>query len=192
MGSPSHRRMIVMKRLLILLLLCLPAAAMAGTWHVEPASSSLGFDGSFQGQAFHGRFKQFSATIDYDPDDLATARFDVTVNLASVDTQSAARDQALTGSDFFAVSQYPQAHFVTRSFSRNADGRVVAHGTLTMRGISQPVDLDVDFRPSANGATLDVTTTVPRLAFKLGASDDWAGISKKIKVHGHLVLSKAS
>src|SRR5699024_10135084 len=136
MGSPSHRRMIVMKRLLILLLSCLPAVALAGTWQVEPAASRLGFDGSFQGQPFHGRFKQSSAAIDDDPDALATASFDVTVNLASVDTQSAARDQALTGSDFFAVSKYPQAHYATRSFSRNGDDQVVAHGTLTIRGIS--------------------------------------------------------
>lgn len=177
-----------MKRLLILLLLCIPAVAMGKTWQVDQAHSTLGFDGSFQGQAFHGQFRHFTATIAFDPADLSTARFDVLVNLASVDTQSAERDQTLTGSDFFAVSQYPKAHFVTQSFSKNADGQVIAHGTLTLRGISQPVDLKVDFKPGQNGATLDVTSDVSRLAWKLGASDDWNGISKQIHVRAHMVL----
>ncbi|HET7301330.1 MAG TPA: YceI family protein [Oleiagrimonas sp.] len=177
-----------MKRLLILLLLCIPAVAMGKTWQVDQAHSTLGFDGSFQGQAFHGQFKHFNADITFDPADLSTARFDVLVNLASVDTQSAERDQALTGSDFFAVSQYPKAHFVTRSFSKGADGQVVAHGTLTLRGISQPVDLKVDFKPGHDGATLDIASDVSRLDWKLGASDDWNGISKQIHVRAHLIL----
>lgn len=177
-----------MKRLLVLLLLLLPAIAFGKTWQVDAAHSTLGFDGSFQGAAFHGVFKHFNAAIDYDPADLTHARFDVKIKLASVDTQSAERDQTLTGSDFFAVSQYPKAHFVTQSFSKNADGQVIAHGTLTLRGISQPVDLTVDFKPGQSGATLDIASDVSRLNWKLGANDDWNGISKQIHIRAHLVL----
>lgn len=177
-----------MKHLLILLLLCIPAVAMGKTWQVDQARSKLGFDGSFQGQAFHGQFKKFSADITFDPANLSAAHFDVRVDLASVDTQGSERDQTLTGSDFFAVAKYPQAHFVTQSFSKGADGKVIAHGTLTLRGISQPVDLTVDFKPGTNGATLDVSSDVARLDWKLGAGDDWNGISKQIHVRAHLLL----
>lgn len=179
---------ILMKRLLVLLLLLLPAIAFGKTWQVDTTHSTLGFEGSFQGEAFQGQFKKFTANIAFDPADLSTARFDVHVHLASVDTQSAMRDQTLTGGDFFNVSQFPEAHYVTQSFSKNADGQVIAHGTLTLRGIRQPVDLKVDFKPTPGGATLDATSDVARLDWKLGANDDWNGISKQIHIRAHLIL----
>ncbi len=177
-----------MKRLLAVLLFLVPALALGKTWQVQPAQSHLGFQGSFQGDAFEGRFKTFDATIVYDPADLAGARFDVEVDLASVDTQSAERDQTLKGTDFFDVADHPRAHFVTESFRKQADGTVLAHGTLQLRDATRPVDLAVDFRPDGDRATLDVTTDLSRLDYGLGEGGDWDGISKTIKVSGHLVL----
>lgn len=177
-----------MKRLLILLLFFVPALALGKTWQMDQAQSTLGFEGSFQDQPFEGTFKDFDAVIHYDPSDLSTASFDVHISLTSVDTQSPERDQALAGSDFFDVTRYPKAHFVTRSFDKASNDKVIAHGTLTLHGISQPVDLEVDFKPGENGATLDVSTDLSRLDYKLGASDDWNDISRRIRVRGHLVL----
>lgn len=169
-------------------LLLLPLAASAKTWTVVPAHSTLGFTGSYQGGPFKGVFKHFDAHIVYDAAHLDQARFDVSVKLASVDTQSRERDQSLTGGDFFDVTQFPTAHFVTHSFSTGADGRVTAHGTLTLRGVSKPVMLHVVFKPTATGATLDVDTTLNRKAFNLGTSSDWDEIAIPVSVHGHLAL----
>jgi polyisoprenoid-binding protein YceI len=98
-----------MKRLLIALTLLLPALASAHDWQVDAAHSTLGFSGEYQDGPFHGTFKHFTAKIAYDPADLAHARFDVEVDLASVDTQSAERDQTLAGSDFFDTAKTPKA-----------------------------------------------------------------------------------
>ena len=180
-----------MKRLptmLLLLLSSLPLAAVAKDWQVDAAQSTLGFRGDYQGEAFDGTFKRFDARIRYDAADPASAKFDVEVDLSSVDTQSSERDETLAGSDFFDTGKYPKAHFVTQSFATGADGSVTAQGTLTLHGISKPVTLAVEFTPAAGGATLDVDTTLDRLAFGLGQSDDWADIGKTVTVHGHLVL----
>jgi hypothetical protein len=48
----------------------------------------------------------------------------------------------------------------------------------------------VDFKPKGDEATLDVDTTLERLAFKLGTADDWKGISRRIAVHAHLLLHR--
>ncbi|RAP58471.1 YceI family protein [Oleiagrimonas sp. MCCC 1A03011] len=182
-----------MKRLLPLFLLAaLPLAAHAANWKVDTAKSTLGFSGSYQGDAFHGVFKQFDAAIRYDPQHLDAAKFDVTVKLASVDTQSAERDQTLTGSDFFDTGDYATAHFVTTAFHRAADGNVTADGTLDLHGVKRPVTLKVIFKTNGGDATLDVDTTLNRLDFKLGASADWDAISKKIPVHAHLLLHTGS
>ena len=176
------------KPLVTLILLALPMAAAAHDWTVVADKSTLNFSGSYQDAPFKGRFRQFKADIRYDPADLGSARFDVTVNLGSVDTQSDERDQTLEGSDFFATANYPQAHFVTRSFERDGDGKVIAHGTLDLHGKQQPVDLHVDFSTQGEGAVLEVSTTLDRLDYGLGASDDWNDITRQIPVHAHLML----
>jgi polyisoprenoid-binding protein YceI len=174
--------------ILFLLLLSLPLVAFASNWQVDAAHSTLGFTGQYQGDAFHGTFKRFEAKIRYDPADLTTAAFDVTVDLGSVDTQSSERDETLTGTDFFDVANTPQARFVSHAFARGADGSITAQGTLTLHDVSKPVTLKVTFTPGAGGATLDVDTTLNRLDFNLGSSDDWVDIGKTVAVHAHLQL----
>jgi polyisoprenoid-binding protein YceI len=173
---------------LSLLLLSLPLAAFAKDWQVDATHSTLAFTGNYQGDAFHGTFKRCDAKINYDPANLATAAFDVTVDLGSVDTQSSERDETLTGTDFFDVASTPQARFVSHSFARGADGSITAQGMLTLHDVSKPVTLKVTFTPASGGATLDVDTTLNRLDFNLGSSDDWTDIGKTVAVHAHLQL----
>ncbi|MGA9421028.1 MAG: YceI family protein [Rhodanobacteraceae bacterium] len=180
-----------MLRIAFATLLLLPLTVNARDWTTDAAHSTLGFSGTYQGGPFDGAFKKFEATIRYDPDHLAAAKFDVTVETASVDTQSSERDQTLAGSDFFDTGKFPTAHFVTTSFRRDADGGVQAAGTLTIRGSSQPVTLQLNFAATGNDATLDVAATLDRLDFGLGRGADWADIGKQVKVHGHLLLHGA-
>lgn len=177
-----------MLRILVLCVLLLPSLAFARDWQVDAAHSTLGFKASYQGDGFEGHFKAFKAAIAYDAADLATARFDVTVDLASVDTRASERDDTLKGSDFFAVGKYPQARFVTESFSKAADGSVSANGKLTIRDKTAPVTLKVKFVQNGDAATLDVDTVLKRADYGLGAGSDWVDISAEVPVHGHLIL----
>jgi polyisoprenoid-binding protein YceI len=163
-------------------------ATHARDWRVDPAASSLGFKGSYQGDPFEGRFKAFEAAIRYDASRLSDAKFDVSVDLASVDTESAERDDTLAGSDFFDSGRFPKARFVTDSFTTRPDGSVVASGKLTIRDITKPVTLDVKFAEREGGATLDVDTVIRRADFGLGSGSDWSDIGAEVPVHGHLVL----
>lgn len=176
-------------RIFILFLLLLPVAAIARDWNVDMSRSSIGFDGTYQGGAFAGKFGKWNAAIAYDENELAQAKFDVTVTLSSVDTGSSERDQTLATADFFDTAAFPQAHFVSDRFHRGADGAVIANGSLTIRGQQAPVALKVRFAVSNGVTTLDVATTLNRLDFGLGSSSDWADISRDIHVHGHLVLT---
>jgi polyisoprenoid-binding protein YceI len=169
--------------------LVLPIAAQARDWQTDAAQSTLTFKGSYQGEAFEGKFKKFDAAVSYDEADPSKAKFDVKVDLASVDTASSERDDSLKGSDFFDLKKFPQAHFVTASFAKGPDGAVTATGTLTIRDQTKPVTLKVKFAATGDKATLDVDTTLKRLDFGLGAGKDWADISADIPVHGHLVLT---
>ena len=172
----------------VLLLLLLPLTCLARDWQVDMAKSTLTFSGTYQGGPFTGKFRKFDAAISYDETDLSKSKFDVKIDVTSVDTQSSERDDTLRTADFFDTAKYPQAHFVTDSFERDGAG-VLAKGTLTIRETSKPVMLKVQFAASAAGTTLDADTTLNRLDFGLGTSNDWADIGKDIGVHGHLVLT---
>lgn len=178
-----------MRNSALFLALLLPLAASARDWQADAATSTLTFKGTYQNEAFAGRFKKFDAAISYDEADLAKAKFDVKIDVASVDTASAERDDSLKGEDFFDRKKFPQAHFVTSSFAKSADGSVTAQGTLTIRDQSKPVTLKVKFAANGDKATLDVDTTLKRLDFDLGTSKDWAEIGADVPVHGHLALT---
>ena len=181
-----------MKRLAIILLLALvlPGTAAAADYTMQPASSTLGFSNTFQGEAFQGHFEQWTAAIRYDPANLAASKFDVTVQLASVKTGDSDRDSALPGEAFFDAAKFPQAHFVTTGFRRSGN-QVIADGTLTLRGVSKPVSLQVNFAPRVGGATLDVSGAVQRLDFGVGSGEyaDTSVIGAEVKITAHLQLA---
>lgn len=164
--------------------------ALAQTWQIDAAHSTLTFTNTYQNVQYSGRFRRFDAKIEYDPQDLAHARFDVTVDITSLDTQNSERDHAAFGTDFFDAAKFPRAHFVTTAFRKAADGDVLADGRLTLRGITKPVTLVVKFVPDGATATLDVTTSVKRLDFGIGIGQwsDPSMIGNGVSVHGHLLL----
>src|SRR6185312_8931868 len=98
---------------LILVLVCGSVALAATKWTVQPKESKLTFVGIQQGAEFTGVFERFTADIQFDPQDLAGSRFDVKIETASAKTRDDDRDSTLLSDDFFAVKQYPTAHYVT-------------------------------------------------------------------------------
>lgn len=172
----------------MLAMLALPA--MAKSWQVDAAHSTLTFTNTYQTVTYTGQFHRFNAKIEYDPNDLAHAKFDVTIDISSLDTRNGERDHAALGADFFDVGKFPEAHFVTTAFHKSTDGKVVADGTLTLRGITKPVALFVRFVPNGDAATLDVSAQVRRLDFGIGAGEwaDPAMIGDGVTVRGHLQL----
>jgi polyisoprenoid-binding protein YceI len=178
------------RRLSVLALaLALPLAASAADYKVGPGST-LGFSGKFQGQQFDGSFGKFDAAISYDAANLATSKFDVTVDVSTAKTGDGDRDAALPGPDFFDTKKFATAHYVTTGFSKNAKGDIIANGNLTLHGVTKPVALKVAFSPNAGGARLSVTGTLKRLDFGVGSGEykDTSTIADEVLVNGSLNL----
>lgn len=166
-----------MNRLSLIALLALGLASTvalaAGPRPVDTARSTLGFAGVADGEAFTGRFGRFDAEIVFDPAALDAARFDVRIALASADTANPERDATLKGAEFFNVAAAPEARYTATRFRALDDGRFAADGTLTLNGATQPVTLTFRWTPDGDGAVLDGSATLDRLAFNVGGGD-WA------------------
>lgn len=161
----------------------LRAAETSNSYVADSGASRLEFTGVQAGAEFKGSFHKFSATIDFAPDALASAHFDVQIDLNSVDTMDKDRDQTMRGPDIFDVAHFPTAHFVTRSFAKTAAG-FNAMGTLTLHGVTKDVPLDFKFVTAPGGAKLEGTATLKRLDFGVGQGDwkntEWVADAVKV------------
>jgi polyisoprenoid-binding protein YceI len=159
-------------------------AGAAGSFAADPATSKLEFTGVQAGAEFKGVFHKFTASIDFSPDALAAAKFDVVIDLGSEDTMDKDRDGTIRGADVFDVAHYPTAHYVARSFVKTAAG-YTASGSLTMRGVTKNVAVAFKFTPAVAGsATLSGTAELKRLDFGVGQGDwksaEWVADAVKV------------
>ena len=111
-----------------------------GTWTIEPAHTEVGFSVRHLGLSkVRGRFNNFSGTVTV-ADDLAACAVEATVDLASVDTNNADRDNHLRSTDFFDVETHPTMSFASTSVSESS-----MSGDLTINGVTKPVTFDLEF-----------------------------------------------
>ncbi len=160
-----------------------PAAAAPAAYVADAGQSRLQFTGIQAGAQFKAVFHKFTALVDFSPDALAAAHFDVTIDLASVDSGDKDRDGTMRGADIFDVGHFPTAHYVTRSFAKTAGG-YSAQGALTLHGVTKDVNVDFQFTPAGSGAKLTGSTALKRLDFGVGQGDwkntEWVGDTVKI------------
>jgi polyisoprenoid-binding protein YceI len=147
-----------MRILAFLLIAALPLMARAAdipTWKIDTAKSNLIFSGTQQGAGFEGKFTDFSGTIKFDPDKPAGAGGTVTVTMSSATTNSPDRDQYLGQDAWFAADKFPTATYAITGIEKIANNQFVAHGNLTIRDKTMPLNLPFTFSLDiGTGATI--------------------------------------
>ena len=123
------------------------------TWAIDPAHSFAEFAVKHMMVATaKGRFTRLEGTIQFDEANPAAASVTASIDLASVDTGNAQRDEHLRTDDFFSAEQYPVATFrSTRVEPVDAD-RAKVYGELTIRDVTRGVVLDVEFEGQGEDA----------------------------------------
>jgi polyisoprenoid-binding protein YceI len=168
------------------------AAGPATSYTADPGASRLEFIGVQAGAEFKGSFRKFTAAVDFAPDSLASARFDVQIDLNSLDTMDKDRDKTMRGPDIFDIAHFPTAHYVTRSFTKTAAG-YSAVGALTLHGVTKDVPIDFQFVSAAGQSKIEGTAKLKRLEFGVGQGDwkstEW--VKDEVKVAFSLVLKPA-
>lgn len=118
----------------------------ASTWTIDPAHSTVEFAVKHMMiTTVRGRFSQVEGSISpVDGGWKAVARIDA----ASIDTRADQRDAHLRSADFLDVENHGEITFESRpvkiDFSKTGD-RFRLPGTLSIRGVSREVELDVTY-----------------------------------------------
>jgi polyisoprenoid-binding protein YceI len=71
------------------------------------------------------------------------------IQAASIDTRNAERDAHLRSNDFFAMDTYPEIRFESTEVAQDSPSEFKVTGDLTLRGITKPVTIDLDYTGSA-------------------------------------------
>ena len=113
-----------------------------GTWKVDAAHSSVTFSVKHMGIAnVRGRFVEFDGALDV-RDNLADGRIYGTVQVASIDTGDAKRDEHLRSADFFDVEHFPEITFESTRVEAIDEERTRVVGNLTMHGVTHEIVLE--------------------------------------------------
>jgi polyisoprenoid-binding protein YceI len=122
----------------------LPEGLTPGVWTLDMSHSEIGFSVRHAGiSKVRGRFNEASAEARV-RDSLADASLHATVKTASFDSGDSNRDGHVRGPDFFDVENYPEMTFRATSVRGEGEDYVLT-GDLTIRGVTKPVDLEVEF-----------------------------------------------
>ena len=115
-----------------------------GAWVVDPGHAEVAFVGRhLMLTKARGRFTGVDATIRI-ADDPNDTEITAVIDMASVNSGDATRDDHLRSGDFFDVERHPQAVFrSTRIDWNGAAGTMV--GDLTIKDVTRQVELTVDY-----------------------------------------------
>lgn len=184
-----------MRRFLIpaaLALLASPAVA-ADRYVVDYDRSAVKFIATQSGREFTGEFEKFTADITFSAEDLAGSTVVATIDLTSVDAGSGDRNDALPGSAWFNTKKFPNAVFAAKDFARGDEGRFVASGSLSLKGVSRPVVLPFTLTEKDGETHMVGKTALTRTDFNVG-SGQWASgdtVGLEVEVIVELVARKA-
>jgi polyisoprenoid-binding protein YceI len=92
-----------------------------------------------------GQFKAYDAKLKIDPKDFSRSTFEGTIDVASVDTGNSQRDDHLRTNDFFDAPNHPKIRFKSTRIEDKGGSEYVVHGDLTIRGVTKPIALEVEF-----------------------------------------------
>ena len=123
-----------------------------GTWVLDPSHSDVSFTVRHLMVAkVRGTFADVSGTISIHPDDELKSAVEATIGIGSVDTRDEKRDAHLRSADFFDAEQHPTMTYRSTGLRRVGEGRYTVDGELTLRGVTRPVELDLEL----NGVSSD-------------------------------------
>lgn len=179
-----------MHHFLLIALFFTTSIAHATQYTVQQDKSTITFAGQHAGQPFEGVFENWQADIVFDPTNLDQSRISATIDVSTALTGNAMYDRTLPKTDWFDTANHPQATFKsTKIAKQQAENQYIAQGQLTLKGISQPLNLPFTLEEQENGVLATSTFAVNRLDYNIGKQSDpqaeWVAEEIKLRLTLH-------
>jgi len=147
-----------------------------------------------------GSFNKFDGKIVTNGDDFNDAKVTFEIDVKSIDTNQAQRDEHLQNGDFFAADLYPTITFVSTSFVNTGGSDYKMGGNLTLRGVTKPITLDVEYGGSQNSGQgvlkhgFEITGIINRMEFGMTwnilTDTGGLGLGENVKLIANIQVSE--
>jgi len=170
--------------------------APAGNWSADPVHSHVSFEVRHAGvNTFRGGFADFSATLTGGDE----PALEGLARVASVDVKDEQLNGHLQTPDFFDAQRYPEIAFRATALRRLEGDRVRATGELTVKGVTQPIELTGTIAPAPSvdpfgrerlGLRLDATIDRTAYGVSWNAPNQGGGdyVGNEVKLIAELAL----
>jgi polyisoprenoid-binding protein YceI len=185
-----------------LVAVALGASAMADTWNIDKAHSSVGFSvRHLVISKTKGTFVDFTGMVEFDGKNLDKASVQAIVQMASVNTDDEKRDEHLRAPDFFDAEKYPTMTFKSTKIIPGDDNEFEMIGNLTIKDVTKEVSFEGEFSgvmddPWGNTrAGFSAETTINRQDFNVAwenkLQDGSLVVGNDVKIELEIELIKA-
>lgn len=121
------------------------------TWAIDPMHSEVLFKVKHLViSTVTGSFKTFTGTAITDGENFDNAAIQFSLDVNSIDTRQESREAHLKSADFFDAELFPDIRFTSTSFTKTDDDQYKMKGDLTMKGVTKPVVLNVEYGGTEN------------------------------------------
>ena len=141
-----------------------------------------------------GRFNDFEATLDFDPQNPTAMELTGVVAANSIDVNNTDFQNTLQESDWLDSERFPQIVFASESVTVTDDNQFAVNGTLSMRGISKPLILEARFNGGADNIItrkytigFQANAKILRSEFGMDTFTAFAGDEIDIELHGEFL-----
>lgn len=161
-----------------------------GTWVIDPAHSEIAFTIRHLMSKVRGAFTEFEGSLTIgatQAESSATAQ----IQIGSIDTRNSQRDEHIRSAEILDLASHPTMRFVSKGVRVDGD-RYLLDGELTVRQVTRPVTLEVEFNGvgtdpwGGTRAGFSATTTINRkdfgVEFNIPLQGDRALLSDKLDV----------
>ena len=120
--------------------------AQSAQWGFDATHSTVRFSVSHMLiSEVEGIFSSYSGVVKTTKADFSDAQVNFTIDVSSIDTDDADRDDHLRGEDFFDVEKYPEIRFVSKSMESLGNNKYKITGDFTLHGVTREITLDAKY-----------------------------------------------
>jgi polyisoprenoid-binding protein YceI len=173
---------------LIISLITITGIFVSDQYKPEDQGSSVLFKIRNLGFNVSGSFSGLDGNIQFDPNNLATCNFDVSIDANTVNTDNNMRDNHLRNETYFDVKNYPRIRFVsTKITTSNKPGVLFIFGKLTIKNQTKDISFPFTATLSNEGYIFNGSFKIKRKDFGVGGTST---ISDDLEVSLNILSKK--
>jgi len=148
-----------------------PGVILAQSFIPSDNGSAVTFVIKNFGLGVDGSFKNLKGSIKFDPNNPEATLFNVTVDVATINTDNGSRDNHLRKEEYFDAAKFPIITFLSEKVEKTANaGLYIVKGKFTVKGISKSISIPFSATAQNGGYLFNGKVVLNRRDFKVGGN----------------------